>query len=242
MLKKLFILTFACLFFGCTHSKSDWNYDGLESSEHWAELDPKYKTCSEGHRQSPIALNSSDTQASKQQLLIDYLPTQAHMLNNGYTIEIDMDEENYIVVDDKRFKLLQLHFHADSEHSLEGVQFPAEMHLVHQAGDGQLAVLAMLINISETTQFDYIADKAPEPGEQKQIKLHLEKIIPENRERFVYKGSLTTPPCSENVLWMVFKKPLHVRLDQLQKFKAYYSHNYRPTQNTFEREVFLVKE
>lgn len=242
MLKNLLILILPCLVYSCGHTNSHWDYDGLESPEHWAELDPEYKTCSEGHRQSPIALNSKDSQPSKQQLLIAYLPTKAHMINNGYTIEIDMDEENYIVVDDKRFKLIQLHFHADSEHTLEDVQYPAEMHLVHQADDGQLAVLALLIKISETTQFDYIADKAPEPGEQKQVKLHLEKIIPDNRERFVYQGSLTTPPCSENVRWMVFKQPLQVHEGQLQKFKAYYSHNYRPTQNTFEREIFLATE
>lgn len=224
---------------GCT-SKHHWSYEGLESPEHWSELDREFKTCRQGHDQSPIDLHTDDALPSNQELIFAYLPTHTHIVNNGHTIEFDMEEDNFIAVDNKRFKLKQLHFHADSEHTINGTQFPAEMHLVHEATDGQLAVISLLIEIGNSPVYDHIFDKIPKPGEQVKTELHLEKFIPENKQHYNYIGSLTTPPCSENVLWLVFQQHLFVPKKQLQKFKAYYSHNYRPTQKTHGRQIYFT--
>jgi carbonic anhydrase len=227
---------------GCTnHNKHQWSYDGIESPEHWAELNRDFKSCQKGHYQSPIDLHTKDALPTTQKLVVAYLPTHTHIINNGHTIEFDMDEDNFIAVDNKRFKLKQLHFHADSEHTINGKQFPAEMHLVHQAADGQLAVISLLIEIGDSPVYDHIFDKIPKPGEEVKVDLHLENFIPKNRGRYNYTGSLTTPPCSENVIWLVFKQHLLVPLKQLQKFKAYYSHNYRPTQQAYGRQIYFTE-
>lgn len=235
-----FIFFLLTLISGCQHKQAHWSYDGKESPDHWAELSHDYETCTNGHHQSPIDLHINEAIPTHQELVIAYLPTHTHILNNGHTVEFDMDEPNFIAIDNKRFKLVQLHFHADSEHTVNGVHFPAEMHLVHKARDGQLAVLAFLIDPIESNVYDHIFDKIPHIGEQIKVDLHLEKFIPENKQRFFYEGSLTTPPCSENVLWLVFSQHLHVPKKQLQKFKAYYSHNFRPTQKMYERRVYLT--
>lgn len=242
-LLKSFFITIAVIFLtSCNSQKPHWSYEGIESPEHWAELNRNFKTCQKGHDQSPIDLHTDTVFPSNQKLIIAYLPTHTHIVNNGHTVEFDMDEDNFISVDDKRFKLKQLHFHADSEHTINGKQFPAEMHLVHEASDGQLAVISLLIEVGDSSVFDHIFDKIPRAGEETKTNLHLEKFIPENKERYNYVGSLTTPPCSENVLWLVFKQHLFVPLKQLQKFKAYYSHNYRPTQKAYGRKIYFTTD
>jgi len=124
--------------------------------------------------------------------MVAYLPTHAHIVNNGHSIEFDMDEDNFIAVDSKRYKLKQLHFHADSEHKINGNQFPAEMHLTHEAADGQLAVIALLIETGDPQAYYHIFDKTPRLGKEIKVDLHLESFIPENKARFSYNGSLTT--------------------------------------------------
>lgn len=237
----LIFVTVSMVFSGCTTKHNPhWSYEGIESPDHWAELNKDFKSCRKGHHQSPIDVHINDALPSNQSLTIAYLPTHTHIVNNGHSIEFDMEEDNYIAVDNKRFKLKQLHFHADSEHKINGKQYPAEMHLVHQASDGQLAVIALLIEIGDSPVYDHIFDKIPKLGEEIKVDLHLEKFIPENKARYSYNGSLTTPPCSENVLWLVFEEHMHVPQKQLQKFKAYYSHNYRPIQKNYERPLYFA--
>jgi len=240
-LKHLIFVAAIIVLNGCNSSHNhQWSYEGIESPDHWADLNKEFKTCRKGDHQSPIDIHNKDALPSTQELMIAYLPTHTHIVNNGHSIEFDMEEDNFIAVDNKRYKLKQLHFHADSEHKVNGTQFPAEMHLVHEAVDGQLAVIALLIEIGDSPVYDHIFDKIPQLGKEIKVDLHLESFIPENKARYSYNGSLTTPPCSENVLWLVFEQHLFVPLKQLQKFKAYYSHNYRPTQTNHERHIYFT--
>jgi carbonic anhydrase len=242
-LNRFIFITSILFLNSCTSPhKQHWNYEGLESSAHWAELNRDFKSCQKGHHQSPIDLHTQEALPSTQKLVIAYLPTHTHIINNGHTIEFDMEEDNFIAIDKKRFKLKQLHFHADSEHTINGQQFPAEMHLVHQADDGKLAVISLLIEIGDSSVYNHIFDKIPRLGEEVKIDLSLESFIPKNRSRYNYTGSLTTPPCSENVAWLVFKQHLFVPLKQLQKFKAYYSHNYRSTQKMYDRQIYFTND
>lgn len=227
----------------CSHgSKQHWSYEGHESPDHWAELSTDYKRCQSGHHQSPIDLHTKDNPIGKQKLETFYHPTHTHIVNNGHTIEFDMDQKNIIKIDGKEFELIQLHFHADSEHTVDSNHFPAEMHLVHKAKDGKLAVLGLLIDVGQSKTFDHIFDKIPNIGEEVKVDLHLEKFLPENRARFTYEGSLTTPPCTEGVKWIIFEKHIRVPQAQLMKFRSYYSHNFRPTQKTYDRQVQYIKK
>ncbi len=240
-LKHFVLLTLLSVLFSCNSNKFHWGYAGIESPDHWAELSTDYAPCQSGHHQSPIDLHRLEAESIQQNFIVAYLPTHAHIVNNGHSVEFDMDETNFIAVDGRRFKLKQLHFHADSEHTVDGTHYPAEMHLVHQSSDGALAVIALLIEVGNSREYDHIFDVIPHQGEEVKVNLHLEKFIPANHDRFTYSGSLTTPPCSENVLWLVFKQHIRVPESQLSKFKAYYSHNYRPTQNSKDIRVFFVK-
>lgn len=234
-------LLYLCLIslFSCSHNHNSghWEYDGKESPDHWHELSPNYRACKVGHKQSPIDLDPESAILGKHSLEIKYHATPSIIVNNGHTIEFDMQEKNVVMINNKVFELIQLHFHADSEHTVRGYHYPAEMHLVHKSKDGELAVLGFLIEVASPTNatkdLDHIFDKIPKVGQKIETLMHLEALVPKDKNHYYYQGSLTTPPCSENVSWVVFDEHLKVPSSQLKKFKAYYSHNYRPTQKVY---------
>ena len=210
-----------------------WSYGGEDGPGHWANLSPVYAACGQGRAQSPVDLGASVTKG-KVNLELNYKTTSlniAHnelvddIIDNGHTIQITAQEGSTLKLGDKVYQLKQFHFHTPSEHTLNGKHLPMEMHMVHQSDDGKLAVVGVLIEEGkENKNIAKIIPYLPNaPGESKHladIHIELNLHIPSNRKAYHYKGSLTTPPCSEDVEWLVLKEKLKFSDEQIKSFSC----------------------
>ncbi len=222
--------------------KAHWGYEGEVAPAHWGELDPKFATCSIGKTQSPIDVVPTKD-VDLQPLKINYQSGATDVIYNGHTVQVDVKPGSTLTVDGKVFELKQFHFHTPSENKIKGKSFPLEAHFVHQAKDGQLAVLALMFDEGEANKIlAKIWSKFPlKEGEKVSLDLKADDIkalLPGNKDYYKFIGSLTTPPCSENVLWLVLKTPSHTSKEQVKAFFDIMGHhNNRPTQPTNGREI-----
>jgi carbonic anhydrase len=219
-----------------TPDPNHWTYDGEEGPEHWGALSPDFALCETGKRQSPIDLN--DPAQQKQDLaniVFHYKPSKINILNNGHTIQVNYDSGSYIEVDGVRYDLVQFHFHAPSEHSLKGKLAEAELHLVHKNAEGKLAVVGVLIEEGEpNSAIQPVWDNLPAksgPVQTLDAQVDASQLLPAVQTTYRYDGSLTTPPCSEDVKWMVMTDPIIFSTKQVIAFvQLFPHHNNRPIQ------------
>ncbi len=216
-------------------------YTGDHGPEHWGDLSAEFAPCKTGQQQTPI--NITQTQgAALSPLQFNYLPSELRIINNGHTVQMNYEEGSTLVVGDQTYKLLQFHFHTPSEHTINGQHSAMELHLVHQNEAKQLAVVGLMINEGENNsalqQFwnsfpgqNYIEQVSPA------IRYNIRDLLPSNQSYYNYSGSLTTPPCSENVNWFLLKEPITVSSEQLANFKRFYELNARPVLDLNGREV-----
>jgi len=221
--------------------KAHWSYDEKTGSEHWGDLEDKYKICKIGNSQSPIDLSKKTSKKSDlKKLELHYKNVKLNIKNNGHTIQIDYPAGSYANFNGKKYDLLQFHFHVPSEHTFSKNAKPMEVHLVHKSKDEQLAVLGVLFDVRDENKFlAKFWDKLPVNGENKNYNtvINISDILPENKTYYNYSGSLTTPPCSEGVNWHVMTTVNYVSQDQVDTFKEFFNHNARPTKPLNEREV-----
>lgn len=244
MVKKLngIMLTLALL--PTVASASHWGYEGIESPEHWAELNKDWEQCQKGQNQSPVDIRQT-FQAHVRPLKTFYTSSPDFLLNNGHTIQAtwsDDDKASYIKLDDEKFTLRQFHFHAPSENTVNGKHYPLEMHLVHQDNEGEVAVVAVMFEVGpENTELEKLWKVMPDHADKSSplaINIDVNKLLPEDKTHWRFTGSLTTPPCTEGVRWVVLKHPLTVSAQQLQKFTSVMHHaNNRPVQKLHGRMI-----
>ncbi len=233
----------------CAHAGDvavHWGYDGHEAPAQWASLSPAYAECARGTRQSPVDLPvAAGTGMAVQPAVRMEVFHHAHALdiaNNGHTVEVTYDDGDRLVIDDTVYRLAQYHFHAPSEHTFGGQHFPLELHLVHRATDGRLAVLGiMLENGPHSAPYDTVLEHLPQaPGVKthlQQVDIDIDALLPASRSAFTYVGSLTTPPCSEGVRWMVLRTAVGIDAGQISRLTDVLHHNSRPTQDLHGRHV-----
>jgi carbonic anhydrase len=224
--------------------KTHWGYTGHTGPAHWGELAAEYALCKTGKQQSPINI-ASPRPAKLPAIEFHYQPSMLEVINNGHTIQVNYAPGSYIVANGKRYDLLQFHFHTPSEHEINGK--PADMvaHLVHKAKDGQLGVVGVLMNRGQANpELVKIQDNMPtQHGERKAapIKIDAAQLLPGDRSYYQYPGSLTTPPCSEGVNWMVLKTASPASASQVAAFTAVLHKNARPVQPLNGREIRVSK-
>lgn len=227
-----------------------WSYDGETSPEHWAEL-VKESSCGGSH-QSPIDIVTADavTQVSglKASDINYHASTMIHdVTNNGHAIQYNFEEkDNFVMYEEKRYNLAQFHFHAASEHTINGSHFPLVIHMVHVSDDKDYVVFAVMVSEGkESNVFDFLESYLPvQPGETKTIgQAHsFSDYMLADLEHYYYKGSLTTPPCTEAVNWFIFKKPIEVSPAQVKAIADLMPrNNFRPTQPLNDRIVYSSK-
>ncbi len=231
-----------------------WGYEAGNGPDQWGSMDPAWSLCAEGRGQSPIDLaNATEFELpaseihtpSKQEVEVLNQAGVIGALDNGHTIQINSKTGETLSVGDKTYALVQFHFHAPSEHTVDGPHFPMEMHFVHQAQDGALAVVGVLI--AEGPENPGIVplweQLAAAPGTRTMIRIpagFAEHVFSGEATRiYHYDGSLTTPPCSEGVQWYVRKTPTQLSKDQIAAFTAIYDHNNRPVQALNDRTLSL---
>lgn len=201
-----------------------WSYEGEEGPEHWSELGDEFRMCSEGKNQSPINL-VSDIHTELPELEFEYYSTPLREINNGHTIQQNVDPGSFLRIPDRgfEFELKQFHFHSPSEHSINGHFYAMEMHFVHASKDGELAVVGVMVSEGEEHPvlkklWSFMPEKAGDTSEQP-IGIEDTNLLPPTRNYYSYGGSLTTPPCSEGVKWIVLKTPIEASADQIETFK-----------------------
>lgn len=221
-----------------------WSYSGEGGPQNWGDLDDRYHQCKVGKNQSPIDLRDAKAIGTSglPELDIHYRPVPMKIINNGHTVQINFPLGSYIKVGGHRFELLQFHFHTPSEHQKEGFSYPMEVHLVHKDGDGNLAVMGILFQEGEANPFlqdivDHLPTKVKEESMYREVEVNPVRLLPTNKKFYKYSGSLTTPPCSEGVYWMVFKFPIEASYEQLKAMNELMGDNARPAQGMFAREA-----
>ena len=225
------------------HEDIHWAYEGEGAPENWAKIDKKNALCASGKRQSPIDIGEG-VKVDLEPIRFDYRPQRVSVENNGHTIQVNVNEGNAIRIMGRSYELKQFHFHRPSEEKVGGKRFDMVVHLVHKDDEGNLAVVAVLLERGEAEQptIQTVWNNLPlEAGATTNpaAPLDIARLLPTDRSYYTYMGSLTTPPCSENVLWMVFKQPVMVTPDQIAVFSRLYKHNARPIQPNNGR---LIKE
>lgn len=218
-----------------------WGYAGLTGPTHWAELGHADLACAEGRRQSPIALEASRAVPHETDFRILYRPSKAQLVNNGHTVEADIaGDGDSVVFAGETYRLKQFHFHTPSEHTLDGKRYPLEIHFVNQSEDGRIAVVGVLVEQgAENRAVAELFDGLPAPDGRTELhkEIDLTGVLPVNRHALLYTGSLTTPPCTEGVHWIVFAQPVDMSAAQIRAFQRLYPDNHRPLQQPNGREI-----
>lgn len=223
-----------------------WSYQGADGPDHWAGLSPAFAPCASGHAQSPVDLAGAVTAAARE-YRFDYAAQPPTVTHNGHTVQVNHPAGSTLTIDGESFALLQYHFHTPSEHTLDGVRHPMELHLVHR-GDSGLAVLGVLIRAGrEHPAYGALSANLPtEAGEERAGVFPLNPLAllsaPGQALRspvYRYAGSLTTPPCAEGVRWHLLAEPVELSAEQIARFQQAMGMNSRPVQPLHGRAVVL---
>jgi carbonic anhydrase len=211
----------------------EWSYTGEHGPDHWSELKGA-GLCSAGKNQSPVDIRDAVT-AKLVPLSFKYDSFASEVFNNGHTLQVGYAPGSELVVAGHTYVLKQFHFHAPSENLLGGRQFPLEAHFVHADADGNLAVVAVFFDEGALNAGleKFWKDLPSQAGDKRTIAAQVSatELMPTMRDYYRFSGSLTTPPCSEGVNWLVLKHPLTLSTKQLEQFKAALGHtNARPVQ------------
>ncbi|MFT4786211.1 MAG: carbonic anhydrase [Cyclobacteriaceae bacterium] len=222
-------------------SHAAWSYQAEEVDDFWASLNGAYKPCKDGRHQSPVNISSADTTVHK--LQISYTATHELLENNGHTVMLKYDSGSYLDFDEKRYQLLQMHFHTPAEHYYDGEQYPLEAHLVHAHQDTIYLVYSIMFQAGATNTFlDQFINDIPLEKDQRETSksLNVADIVQPDVQHFYYEGSFTTPPCTEGVKWIIQSTVQSATLAQINYFKLAEGVNARPTHKLFDRlvEVF----
>lgn len=211
-----------------------WAYTGHHGSPaHWAELDPAFETCAKGTKQSPVDI-SKTVKTALPKLEFAYGSVAPVIVNNGHTVQVNLPAGQSLKIGDQSYELLQFHFHTPSEETIAGKHAAMVAHFVHRNAAGELGVVGVLMEQGKRNPaFEGIFSHLPRPGEKITVdglKLDLAALLPSDKGYYAYEGSLTTPPCSQGVSWMVLKTPVKLGAEQIKAFRRLFSANARPIQ------------
>ena len=239
-----------------------WGYDGEQGPSYWGNLGPEFSLCQKGMSQSPIDLLQTH-KLPLDDIQFSYKDAPFHVINTGHTLEeleplsetvksrypkhgqtvMHFQKDSTIMFDKDLYLLEQFHFHAPSDHTIDHVHFPMELHLVHHNERHEAAVVAVFMvegahNDFFETFLDHAPQKAGDVVDDHEHMINPATLMPKNRSYYRYFGSYTTPPCSEGVIWAVMHDPIEVSAEQIKKFRTLMGHdNARPTQPLHKRFV-----
>lgn len=224
------------------HKEIPWSYEGEGGPANWGKLRSDYGLCATGRRQSPIDIREG-IRVDLESIKFDYRPTHFRIVDTGHTIEVHVGEGSTMSIMGRTYRLVEFHFHRPSEERINGKTFDMVVHFSHRDDEGRLAMIAVLLDKgNEHPLIQTLWNNMPLEVNQDvtpAVAIDPNALLPESRGYYTYMGSLTTPPCTEDVLWMVFKQPMQISAEQIGIFSRLYRNNARPTQPANNR---LVKE
>lgn len=240
-LLSVVIMAFSVIWSPAVMAAPNWGYDGDLDPNHWSALQSEFALCGAGQSQSPIDLISEGAVDGTDLLNVDYHPAPLDEVNTGLTLQMNYAHGSTVTIDDQDYELVQFHFHTPSEHLMDHNSREMELHLVHKNTDDQLAVVGVMIEPGAKNQaLEEILSNTPAgPGQEKVTDLPVDasQLLPRDRSFYHYQGSLTTPPCSESVNWVVMKEPIQASTQQIDAFKSRFRANARPVQDLHHRPV-----
>lgn len=224
------------------HADVHWSYEGANGPENWGNLQLDYAACANGHRQSPIDIRDG-LPVDLESIQFNYRPSQFRVIDNGHTVQVSVSGSRISLLGTD-YELVQFHFHRPSEERVNGKTFDMVAHLVHKSEEGKLAVVAILLEKGSEhpliqTIWNHLPLEKNEHVTPPEAQIDVAQLLPVDRSYYTYMGSLTTPPCTEGVLWLVMKRPQQLSPEQLAIFSRLYRHNVRPIQPNYSR---LIKE
>jgi carbonic anhydrase len=227
------------------HPEHVWDYGNAHGPSHWGDLKPEFAPCKLGHHQSPIDIRNPQ-KAYLPQIQFDYKPATLNIIDNGHTIQIDYGGGSAITVVGRKYELKQFHFHMPSEEKINGVSDAMEVHLVHADKDGKLAVVAVhIVQGNDNPLIHEVWNDFPKVKEKEEqlnnIRIDVSQLLPADRGYYTFTGSLTTPPCTEDVTWFVLKHPVTVTRAEITQFSELYRNDARPIQPLYDRVVLESK-
>lgn len=219
---------------------SHWGYVGEEGPDHWANLGGENQVCATGQRQSPIDLSGTEKRQFTK-VTFDYSPSLATIQNNGHTVVVTPSNSGGVVVDGVRYHLKQFHYHTPSEHAINGRRTVLETHFVHQNDKKEFLVIGVLSEVGVADPvlasiMTYMPTDAGKAMPMADIMVNPKDMMPAAKDFYVYAGSLTTPPCSESVTWVVFSTTLNVAPEQADTIAQIMGPNSRPLQPKNDRD------
>ncbi|WP_397432119.1 carbonic anhydrase [Pseudomonas chlororaphis] len=223
---------------------ADWTYHGDHGPAHWGEFGSEL--CAQGAQQSPIDVEIKKVRpvkGSASDLNIGYGVSSLKIVNNGHTIQANVIDGESVTFKGREYRLVQFHFHTPSEHRIDHRAYPMEMHLVNQDPDGHLLVIGLMVKQGHNNQALAGLWKQLPDREGKEATLSakdapdLGSLLPANSHHVFYTGSLTTPPCTEGVQWVLFEQPIELSRAQIEKIHQLFPDNHRPAQPVNQREV-----
>lgn len=217
----------------------EWTYEGKTGTAQWAKLSADYAKCGNGERQSPIDIRDTIS-ADLPPIRFAYKPVPLSIVDDGHTIRVNTPDAGQITLDGEEYDLLQFHFHKPSEEKINGKSYDMVAHLVHKSKTSKLAVVAVLLQAGAEnklirTLWNNLPLDQDVPINKDEVNIDPTLLLPSSRSYFTYSGSLTTPPCSEGVLWLVLKTPAAISSEQIASFGKIYKNNARPTQPSHGR-------
>lgn len=220
------------LFISHAHAKSDWSYKGKSGPEYWGKISSRYRACSDGNSQSPINITGG-VNVAQTKITYTYKGSGYEVVNNGHTLQVTTKPGSKIELEKQIYNLKHMHLHTPGEHKISGRSYLMEAHLVHSDNKGTLTVIAVMFRSGrDNKSIAAILQSAPKKrGSNPLLKpLNLSKLLPQNKDHFTYTGSLTMPPCTEGVRWIVMKNPITASDKQMKKLKQIMGANSRPIQ------------
>lgn len=245
MRKTFFTAALAICAVLSAHSQSTpWGYSGKLAPERWAKLDGSYLTCANGKEQSPIDIRGAKPTALAP-LEFHYRSDQIKLNNDGHTILAQITPGSFLTVAGQRYDLFQLQFHSPSEEAVKGQLSDMEVQLLHKDAQGKMLILSVRMregndNLVLASLWPNLPAKANQTSEASDS-VNPAGLLPKERGYWQYQGSLTTPPCTEGIRWIVFKEESELSRDQLQTFQRIYNRNARPLQPPHDRKIEATK-
>jgi carbonic anhydrase len=239
-------MTLAVVGDGALAADVKWGYSGAGAPDKWGGLSPEYAACKTGKSQTPIDIKGAAVAADLAPITFDYKPSPLRIIDNGHTIQVNYAPGSSITVGGRRYELLQFHFHKPSEERVNGKQYDMDVHLVHRDKDGKLGAVGVLLNKgSENPLIRTLWSHLPKAKDKEQVvdnvTIDAGALLPADRGYYTFAGSLTTPPCTEDVTWFVLKTPVHLSSKQIEQFGTLYKMNARGVQPLNGRTVKTTK-
>jgi carbonic anhydrase len=211
-----------------------WGYSTSDGPTVWGKLNPNYRLCTKGTAQSPISLEERNLSPAAP-LHFRYGTLSANAVDTSRGLLISAAPDHVLDLNQDRFQLIQFHFHSPSEHEINHRRADAELHFVHRNDQNQLLVVAVLLEEGDPNPA--LASLLRSPSTASAPLLDLNQLLPSTTEHYQYVGSLTTPPCTEGVQWIVMRSPLSLSAEQLIQLHKYVHDNNRPLQSLNHRAV-----